>query len=271
MMKAIVLQLQQVNNEPLPPSHGTYAYAAALELLLHIDPVHATHLHDPETHKPLTVSPLFSQIPHSESQTPNPEYFWRLTALEPDTVRLLEQLSHQSGGVRLGGSVFNITSIATTPDRHLDAGEEDYTKLFEKWGRAEPPPSVTLKFISPTTFRSGSEVIPYPTPRLVFGSLMDVWNEWSPVPMGEWRALLERAIMLSNWRGETRRLDLGNRYVTGFIGKFTYRPMERSRDLQRMMGMLAEFAFYAGVGWQTTHGLGQVRVESFGARERSGK
>jgi len=104
--------------------------------------------------------------------------------------------------------------------------------------------------------------MPYPLPRLVFGSLMDTWSEWSPVPMGEWRALLERSIMLSNWRGETRRLDLGNRYVTGFIGKFTYRPMERPLDLQRMMGMLAEFAFYAGVGWQTTHGLGQARVDS---------
>jgi len=81
-----------------------------------------------------------------------------------------------------------------------------------------------------------------------------------PSPLGEWRALIERSIFLSNWRGETRRLDMGGHFVTGFIGKFTYRPVERSRDLQRMMGMLAEYAEFSGVGWQTTHGLGQVRV-----------
>lgn len=267
-MKAIVLHLQQVNEEPLAPSHGTFAYAAALELLLHLDPIHATHLHDPETHKPLTVSSVFREMhgdayrPNDAPSLPKTGFHWRLTALEPDTARLLEQLGQQPGGVRVGNAVFHITGASTTPQQHPDAGEEDDKRLFERWSRAEPPSAITLKFITPTTFRSGAQEMPYPLPRLVFGSLMEVWSRWSSVPMGEWRALLERAILLSNWRGETRRVDLGNRYVTGFIGKFTYRPAERSRDLQRMMGMLAEFAFYTGVGWQTTHGLGQTRIES---------
>lgn len=267
-MKAIVLHLQQVNDEPLAPSHGSFAYAAALELLLHLDPVHATHLHDPETHKPLTVSPIFRDVQGDASQPndvpplPGSGFHWRLTALEPDTARLLEQVGQQGGGVRIGSAVFQITGASTTSQQHPDAGEMDEMSLFERWSRAEPPSAITLKFITPTTFRSGAYEMPYPLPRLVFGSLMEVWSQWSPVPMGEWRALLERAIILGNWRGETRRVELGNRWVTGFIGKFTYRPAERSRDLQRMMGMLAEYAFYAGVGWQTTHGFGQTRIEA---------
>jgi len=96
MMKAIVLQLQQVNEEPLAPSHGTYAYAAALELLLHLDPVHATHLHYPETHKPLTVSPIFrgsgNDANRAADAATSSEFHRRLTALEPDTARLLAEL-----------------------------------------------------------------------------------------------------------------------------------------------------------------------------------
>ncbi|MCW5934438.1 MAG: CRISPR-associated endoribonuclease Cas6 [Fimbriimonadia bacterium] len=257
-MKAIVMTLKQVNQEPLPPSHGAFAYAAALELLVHIDPVFVTHLHDAQAAKPLTVSPLF---PVENEHNKPPTFHWRLTALERDTARLLTQLSQErSGGVRIGHSVFAVSDIATTPEQHPDAGEQDYLQMFERWGRAEPPAAFTLRFITPTTFKAGAQEAPYPLPRLVFGSLMDNWTQWSPIPMGEWRALLERAIFMSNWRGETRRVDLGARYVTGFIGKFTYRPTERSRDLQRMMGMLAEYAPYAGIGWQTTHGLGQVRV-----------
>jgi len=42
----------------------------------------------------------------------------------------------------------------------------------------------------------------------------------------------------------------------------SFRTLEPIPDLQRLLGMPGEFAFYAGVGWQTAQGMGQVRVRS---------
>jgi len=45
----------------------------------------------------------------------------------------------------------------------------------------------------------------------------------------------------------------------GFIGQFTYRWPKVSAEIRLILAALSAYAFYAGVGWQTTHGLGQVR------------
>jgi CRISPR-associated endoribonuclease Cas6 len=58
--------------------------------------------------------------------------------------------------------------------------------------------------------------------------------------------------------GETRRVELGNYRTVGFIGRCTFRVPAPIPEVRRLIGLLAEFAFYAGVGWQRPHGLGQV-------------
>ena len=66
-------------------------------------------------------------------------------------------------------------------------------------------------------------------------------------------------VILANWWGETRRVELRSRGTVGFIGRFSYRVVENLVEVQRLLGLLSAYAFYAGVGWQTTHGLGQTR------------
>lgn len=264
MLTAVVLHLQPVAEARLPISHGAYAYAAALDLLLRLDPLLSHVLHEEEGHKPFTCSPL-GETDQREGfnllLSPDRVYTWRLTGLTPTVSQQLLRLSPQLGGIRMGEAVFSIVEVSTTPEQHPEAGQATYEGLLARWERQEPPSTVTLHFLTPTTFRTGRFEQPFPLPRWVFSSLLSTWDAFAPYPFGELQDALEEAVILSNWQGETRRVEMGSQRTVGFVGKFTYRAVKPSPEVCRLLGLLAEFAFYAGVGWQTTHGLGQVRPQ----------
>ncbi len=262
MLTSLILHLQPVTPARLPVSHGTFAYAAALELFLRRDASLARALHETRPYKPLTVSPLLDAEVREANHlllVPEQVYTWRITGLTQEVSEHLRQFTPTIGGVRIGDAVFAIVAIAKTSEEHPEAGQETYETLWARWGQATPPKAVTLHFLTPTTFRAGRFEQPFPLPRWVFGSLIDLWDAFSPYPVGQLKNIMDEMVLLSNWRGETRRVEMGAYRTVGFVGKFTYRVTEPLPELCRLIGLLAEFAFYAGVGWQTTHGLGQVR------------
>lgn len=264
MLAAIVLHLQPVTSAKLPVSHGTFAYAAALELLLRFDPLLARTLHQTKPHKPFTVSPLLNaEVREGKELILSPEkvYIWRLTGLTKEVSERFLNFTTNMGGVRIGDSIFSIVKVVTKTEEHPDAGCDDYETIWERWGQITPPKAITFYFITPTTFRSGRFEQPFPSPKLIFGSLSALWDTFSPHPIGNLKEIVEETVVLTNWKGETRRVDFGSYRTVGFVGKFTYRVAERIPELNRLLGLLSEFAFYSGVGWQTTHGMGQVRVE----------
>lgn len=268
MFRAIVLGLRPVAEGRLPLSHGALAYAAALDLFLRLDPALSRFLHNDSPQKPLTISPLWGPFEREGPElhlTPDATYEWRITGLTAAVSDRLLALSPAVGGVRIGEAVFTIATVAARAEEHADAGQESYESLQARWKDLPPPETFRLQFLTPTTFRVGRHEQPFPLPRWVFRSLRDVWNAFGPEALELPEELIETRVVLSNWRGETRRVELGERRTVGFLGAFTYRVLDPSPDLRRSIGLLADLAFYAGVGWQTTHGLGQVRPEVRGA------
>lgn len=265
MLAAVVLHLQPVAEARLPVSHGSFAHGSAMDLLLRLDPLLSHTLHRAEGPKPFTCSPLMGaerQEGFDYILSPDQLYTWRLTGLSTEISRQLLRLSPQLGGIRLGEAVFSIAGVATTSEQHPEAGQETYEGLMARWERERPPETVALQFITPTTFRVGRFEQPFPLPHWVFGSLLSSWNAFSPrsLALEDLREALDEWVVLSNFSGETRRVELGGHRTVGFVGKYTYRVVRPVPELRRLLGLLAEFAFYAGVGWQTTHGLGQVRL-----------
>ena len=290
MMTAVVLHLRPVAEARLPLSHGSFAHAAALQLFLRLDPQLSHRLHGEEGHKPFTCSPLGGTDRRDGFDlilSPSQLYSWRLTGLTSEVSQLLQRVSPQIGGINMQDAVFSIDQVSTAREQHPEAGRETYENLLLRWARAEPPLKMTLYFHTPTTFRVGDFLQPFPLPHLVFGSLLSAWNTFAPHPLMNLqdslletlsvgnpdeklssdtpdaliKKLLEETVVLSNWRGETRLMKRGGHEAVGFVGKFTYRVIKPLPEVARLVGLLAEFAFYAGVGWQTTHGLGQVRPE----------
>lgn len=265
MLTAVVLHLRPVAETRLPISHGSFAHAAISNLVLRRDPLLSHALHQEEGRKPFTCSPLRGTDRREGFEyvlAPDRLYTWRLTGLTEEISQHLVALSPDLGGINFKEAVFSVDHVSTMPEEHPDAGRETYEALLARWERREPPGSVTLHFLTPTTFRIGRFEQPFPLPRWVFGSLLSTWNAFAPYPLDWPEDLdLDEQIVLSNWKGETRRVELGGHRTVGFIGKFTYRVIHPRPEMARLLGLLAEFSFYAGVGWQTTHGLGQGRPQ----------
>lgn len=260
----MVLTLEPVDEALLPVSHGAQAFAAALDLFLRLDPALARELHEGRAVKPLTVSLLSGPAPREGGNirvSPGHRYEWRLTGLSAPVAAALLAVSPDLGGVRIGGAVFRIASVATRADEHAEAGRATHDELMTSATAGERMARVTLNFLTPTTFRQGEVELPFPLPRLVWGSLLDRWNTWSPAQFLDLKPLVEQNVVLANWRGETRRVELGSRATVGFVGRFTYLVPGGPRELVWLVRLLAGYAFYAGAGWQTTHGMGQVRWE----------
>lgn len=270
---SVILHLRPVADCILPLSHGHLAYAAAHDLFLRLEPRLSHALHQADGRKPFTVSPLQGVKPKPRSRTleltADNTYTWRLTGLGGEVSALLRDLGKSTSllrGVRLGQAVFEIEGSA-------DTVLGDYISLQQKWQGVEGTVTSTLHFTSPTTFRVGRFEQPFPLPRWVFGSLLDAWNAHSGYALEVSKDSFEE-IGLTNWRGQTRRIEFGGVMggTVGFEGRFAYRPLNGAPELHRLVGLLSEFAAFAGVGWQTTSGLGQVEASvevSAGAEPRS--
>ena len=263
MLTASVMELQPIEDTSLPISHGVFAYAAALDLLGRLDTNLPKHIHDPAHNKPITVSPVSGgfQVGTSFRFQRDRTYQWRVTGLNEMVSSCLRELSPEIGIIRMARALFQIVSVCSDAKDDPNAGQSTYRGLLQQWRVTDPPKVFPMEFLTPTTFRKGSFEEPFPSPYITFASLADTWNTYAQRELRDIKLILKEAIMLANWSGETRRVELGSRRTVGFIGRFTYRSVEDLLEVRRMLGLLTDYAFYAGVGWQTTHGLGQVRCQ----------
>jgi len=262
MLTAIVLELQPTTKATLPLSHGVFSYAAALSLIERLEPNLPKRIHNPASHKPITTSPVWGGFRKGKyfKLFSNKIYRWRLTGLDETVSTCLNRINPNLGNIRIGNAIFRIIRVVSEARDDKDVGETTYEDLWHKWHSIKPPAVFPLRFDSPTTFRRGNFEEPFPVPYLVFSSLLETWNAFSPRKLGDFQAAFKQTVYLANWKGETRRVEFGSRGTVGFVGGFTYRVIENLPEICRLLGLLIDYAFYAGVGWQTTHGLGQTSL-----------
>ncbi|MCS6828360.1 MAG: CRISPR system precrRNA processing endoribonuclease RAMP protein Cas6 [Caldilinea sp.] len=153
--------------------------------------------------------------------------------------------------------------VICDPARHPWSGRTSYELLAatQLTRLEELERQVTLEFASPTAFKSKEMTVPVPLPGLVFGSLVERWNAFSPVTLSpEMRRYGEEAMAISRYRLESFPVaSKDGAQRIGGVGRVTYRALAGDRYWLGVMNMLADFAFYSGVGSQTVTGMGQVR------------
>ena len=275
MLTSLHLTLTPTAPVTLPAWLGRATHAWFLESVQQRNPALAAELHEPNQERPFTVSDLWGPGLERQGQnklTPGTAYSLRVTGCRADISNLLGGLAAEPPAtIRLLDHPFRVQTATTDPDVSRWAGQTSYAALAQTHMLAKEQPSqLTLHFASPTVFRSNDAYLPLPLPRLVFEGLARQWNNLSTVTIAdEVVRYAEECLLISRYRLQTERVDRGQRGgFPGFTGSCTYAFNVRDRYWMGLIHLLADFAFYAGVGKQTAMGLGQVKGEKGGQEDR---
>lgn len=271
-LRAVVVNLIATNDGRIPLTHGALAHAAFLDLVRAADPDLASRLHDRNARQPFTLSPLRDLPPprpdgrgyHLQSGR---RASLRLTLLNPDLfAAFLQRLLVVGPRLRLhlGDVAFAVESVLGAPGSHPWAG---YTTTGELRSRAGTEPCIHMVFASPTAVNLGArgpakqrlELIP--NPQHVFAALRSAWNQLTgdalPPAFEQWVADYVFVREVRNWRTVIYQLKRGA-YPGGY-GDVTFEALDKNSPYVRLLNLLADFAFYSGVGTKTTMGMGQAR------------
>lgn len=249
--------------------------------------------------KPFTASTLMGRFPQGAWDTEHP-YRLRLTAFCSDLANLLWQavrdgMLKQGGEVELDYHRFRIEAAYPSPETNFTptptpdspppftgekpgVGDREIpaSSLIQPWmaattfqelaadlllARRPAPRRITLRFTSPTTFKSAGKHVPIPLPELVFGSLLERWNAHAPIAFPpETRRYAAECLAVGRYRLSSRRVPMkGGGLRIGAIGEITYTSLNYDRYWMSVIGTLAAFALFSGVGAGTSMGLGQAR------------
>jgi CRISPR-associated endoribonuclease Cas6 len=267
MPNALVFTIQPTTAATLPHSMGRAAHAAILDLLGLSDPGLPDSLHAPAAIRPLTVSNLLGRTNAAPSSRvlPNERYRLRVTMLSAALEAIGESwLLHPPTYLVLGEIAWRVLSVTADQGRDSWAGQTSYAELAAQ--ALNKPQRVggrwQFEFHAPVTFRRRGTCVPLPTPGLVFGSLFDKWNALSGFPLPDrLRDRFEEDILVSDFNlCSATALTKNNIVQIGAVGTCTYHMRRELAAYQSALDMLAQFAFYSGVGAATTRGFGQVRL-----------
>ncbi len=270
MLTSLVITLETERRATLPPHLGRASNAIFLKWVAQRDPDLAARLHAPDDRRPFTCSSLMGARTDRVSGkaitviTPGQPLFLRYTGLTAEVSEHLARWAESPPSeVEIEGVRLIVRGATLDPAVHPWAGQTTYQTLFRNSlpPREHLPRYLELEFCSPTTFHSKGRNVPLPLPELVYGSLAEKWNSFSPVAVSpEVRRFAEECIAISRYDLSTRAVPgKGEGIQIGFTGYCRYATLRPDPYWVGVLELLTNYAFYAGVGYQTTTGMGQAR------------
>ncbi len=277
-LHALVINLIAQEAGSLPGTVSELAHAAFYAAIQSVDPQLSQQMHDAQQRSAFSLSPLYGfwqspadgKIHVSQGQ----EGWLRLGLLDDRLFAVFMQhllgRNHDAGlpTIRLGKLHFVISQVYGAPGSHPWVG---YTTVEQLAALHETPDRWTLDFASPTAIRWGEadngtrRVEIFPQPRLAIASLRTRWDRLTGQQWGrDFEEWVERNMVVGRvWQWQTELFRYQKQSYLGGVGKLEYRLLD-GRDQANVahFNRLLQLAFYVGIGYKTTHGLGQVKVQS---------
>lgn len=198
---------------------------------------------------------------------------------------MAEMGSRKHPFMQIGKQVFLLEEVVCAPDDAADwTGFTSFAKLVDRAvsEQLEKEVSLSLEFASITAFNwinredksYGNYYARVPLPRYIFPMLAKRWQELAPPELAGMvqKERIERYIeadgmMIEDYELKTHRVHFTQHPQVGFVGSCTYAlrgPDEATTPdapltVRQQLLMLAQLAFYCGVGYKTPMGMGQVR------------
>lgn len=181
----------------------------------------------------------------------------RLGLMTDEILGLLRARAVSEGpSIRLGRSSGQLVAPSSSP--FAAESHSEWTDLLDvssaetKW---------RFTFLSPVAFRSGNLVNPLPEPRLIFGHLRDRWQAFAPRTLQPFVDLSTCGLAVSELSGTTQIRELRGRSYPGFVGTVEIRATAGDARDHRVLDALARLVPFAGVGANTTTGMGDAVCE----------
>jgi CRISPR-associated endoribonuclease Cas6 len=272
MLISAVLSLSPTRPVTLPANLGRATHAWFLDLVRAADPALAEALHTPNQERPFTVSNLWGggrPVRGQVTFSPEDRVTLRVTSFWPQLSALVSEqiVPHLPERISLAGAAFRLVEATADGAVHPWAGQTRFEDLVQQHtlSASPPAPRLSLRFASPTVFRSSGANVPLPLPGLVFEGLARRWNAFGPLRIPEEvRRFADEVMLISRYQLRTERVTFGEEggrgAYPGFVGVCGYAFRVRDRYWMGLIHLLAAFALYAGVGARTSMGLGQARV-----------
>jgi CRISPR-associated endoribonuclease Cas6 len=187
--------------------------------------------------------------------------------------------------IQLGKQLLLLEEVQITNDEPSGwTGFTSLSRLVEQAQQTtfERTALLTLDFASLTAFNRGNRKTGYgshpvmlPLPQYVFQNLIKRWEDIAPpdlvsvIEKERLTAYLEAdGIIIEDYDLKAHRVHFTTHEQRGFVGSCTYQlrsPYERtSPDAPLTFGqqirLLAQLAFYSGIGYKTAMGLGRARI-----------
>ena len=171
---------------------------------------------------------------------------------------LLDSFAQAVAGssLTLGGAPIGVRKVSRP-------GENAMSRRTDEGALRESPPcgGVDVTFLSPTGFKSGSVQNILPAPELWFHSLAARWK----TAYGE--SLIEDTLentFVADYSLRSAAVVLKDNLVfRGCVGRVRYVWKNERMAVRKALACLTAFAFFCGVGYKTTQGMGQVMTEFF--------
>ncbi len=271
-LRALVLDLIALDDGVLPILAGELAHAAFYAIVESVDPALSQQMHDAQGRSNFALSPLYGywRRPYDRKiKVKAGQSGWlRISLLDDQLFAVFHEhlLNSALPAIRLGAIRFAITHVYGAPGSHPWCG---FTTLDELRRLDETPNCWNLEFASPTAIRWGEadnkvrRVEVFPQPRGAIAGLRSLWNRRAGDEWGrEFEEWVERNIGVGRIeRWETQPFPFQKQTYLGGVGQLEYRVLDdRNRANVAHFNRLLHLAFYTGIGYKTTHGLGQVRV-----------
>ncbi len=270
-----VIKLTNLRPVTLIGDGGQHAHGAFHAIIAKVDPALAAKLHEVKGRKPFTLSPLMGlpRIAHREEERNSSEIrlregwqcWLRVTVLDDSLFRtFIEYFMNVNGRklpeIRLGDGHFCVSEILTTLGSHPWAGYTSIEDLQKKLD--EPlPGKFKFEFFTVTSFKLQDKNLELtPKPKHVFGNLAGAWRQLTGENCVQAiEEYAEKHLVMGSYQLQTRRTRLHNTLQLGAVGKVEFiRTDQEDHAAARALNLLADLAFYTGLGRKTAQGMGMV-------------
>jgi CRISPR-associated endoribonuclease Cas6 len=142
----------------------------------------------------------------------------------------------------------------------FELNEKDLSKIL--YEDNDLGKKLKIRFESPTSFKQNDENVIFPTPRLIFQSLImkyaNLIENRSEIDV-DMLSYIEKNVHISSYNLRTNYYQIHDQKIPAFLGSITL-VVRGATTLVQYLKMLILFGEYSGVGVKTSMGMGTIKL-----------